>query len=192
MKTSPGFLNRTYHKLHGIFIEPLLSSRNSPHFDALGVSLGLVIGFLIPVGGQLACLGLLRFAMRFNVVVAAAFTLVSNPFNMIPLYYGYYLLGSLVIGQPEQKLDFTSFEAIMNPIMNADYFWESLEAFMNLSQAFLLRWLVAAVILSVVFGFSGYIVAYRIQKRRIMSAAEVTDRKYHSLTEKLKNERNNV
>ena len=192
MKPSPGTLKRVHQKLHNIFVEPLLSSRNSPHFDALGVSLGLVIGFLIPVGGQLACLGLLRLAMRFNVVVAAAFTLVSNPFNMIPLYYGYYLLGSLVIGKPEQKLDFTSFEAIMNPIMNADYFWESLDAFMNLSRAFLVRWLIAAVILSVVFGFLGYAVAYSIQKRRVMSAATVMGRKYHLLTEKMKNERDNA
>ncbi len=192
MKPSPGVLKRVHQKLHNIFVEPLLSSRNSPHFDALGVSLGLVIGFLIPVGGQLACLGLLRLAMRFNVVVAAAFTLVSNPFNMIPLYYGYYLLGSLVIGKPEQKLDFTSFEAIMNPIMNADYFWESLDAFMNLSRAFLVRWLIAAVILSVVFGFLGYAISYRIQKRRVMSAATVMGKKYHSLTEKMKNGRNNA
>lgn len=130
--------------------------------------------------------------MRFNVIVAGAFTLVSNPFNMIPLYYGYYLLGSLVIGKPEQKLDFTSFEAIMNPIMNADYFWESLDAFMNLSRAFLVRWVIAAVILSVVFGFLGYAVAYSIQKRRVMSAATVMGRKYHSLTEKMKNERDNA
>lgn len=192
MKPSQGFLKRVHHKLHNIFIEPLISSRNSPHFDALGVSLGLIIGFLIPVGGQLACLGLLRLVMRFNVIVAGAFTLVSNPFNMIPLYYGYYLLGSLVIGKPEQKLDFTSFEAIMNPIMNADYFWESLDAFMNLSRAFLVRWVIAAVILSVVFGFLGYAVAYSIQKRRVMSAATVMGRKYHSLTEKMKNERDNA
>ena len=192
MKLSPGFLDRAYRKLHDIFIEPLLSSKNSPHFDALGVSLGLVIGFLIPVGGQLACLGLLRLIMRFNVIVAGAFTLVSNPFNMIPLYYGYYLLGSLVIGKPEQKLDFASFEAIMNPIMGADYFWESLGSFMNLSQAFLARWLIAAVILSVISGFLGYAVTYRIQKRRIMSAAESMNRDYHSLNENLNRERRNV
>ncbi len=184
-------LKKIYRRLHDIFIEPLLSSRNNPHFDALGVSLGLVMGFLIPVGGQLACLGLLRLVLRFNVIVAAAFTLVSNPFNMIPLYYGYYALGSLVIGKPEQKIDFSSFENVMNPIMNADYFWESLASFMSLGQAFLLRWLIAAVILSAIFGLAGYVVTYRIQKRRIMVVAGDMDTEYHNLVEKLRKERIN-
>lgn len=190
MKPSFDFLDKAYQKLRKVIIEPLLSSKNSPHFDALGVCSGLVIAFLIPVGGHLACLGLLRVVFRFNVIAAAAFTMVSNPFNMIPLYYGYYVLGSLIIGKPAQKLDFTSFEAIMNPIMNADHFWESLGAFMDLSQAFLVRWLIAAVMLSVVFGPLGYVITYRIQNRRIMDSARNLDGKYHSLAEKLKEGRN--
>jgi uncharacterized protein (DUF2062 family) len=184
MKQHRSFLDKCYNKLIQTFIDPLTKSRNNPHFDALGVSLGLIIGFLIPVGGQLACLGLIRLLFRFNVIVAAAFTLVSNPLNMIPLYYGYYLLGSLVIGKPDHTMELSSFEAIMTPIMNADYFWESLGAFLSLSHAFLVRWLIAAVILSVVFGVLGYLITYKIQKRRVMEMANTMGMEYQSLLKK--------
>ncbi len=185
MEPSTSFFKKYYVKFRETFVDPLVYSKNSPHFDALGVSLGLVIGFLIPVGGQLACLGLLRIVLRFNIIVAGAFTLVSNPLNMIPLYYGYYLLGSLVIGKPEQTIEFDSFELIMSPIMNADYFWESLDGFLGLSQAFLIRWLIAAIILAVVFGILGYVITHRIQKQRIMATARSMDTEYHALTRKL-------
>ncbi|MGD9817103.1 MAG: DUF2062 domain-containing protein [Desulfomonilaceae bacterium] len=186
MKPSTGYISKLWKKIHTIFIGPLLNSRNSPHFDALGVSLGLTIGFLIPVGGQLACLGLIRLFLSFNLIVAGAFTLVSNPLNMIPLYYGYYLIGCLVIGKPDRGLEFSSFEKIMNPIMNADFFWESLTAFLSLSQAFLIRWAIAAVLLSIFFGVFGYLATYRIQQKRIMKAAVSMGKEYQELSGKIK------
>lgn len=94
-----GLLERARRWVHSTFIQPLVLSKSPPRHDALSVSLGLIIGLIIPVGGQLAALALLRMAMRFSYVIAAAFTLVSNPLNMIPLYYGYYCLGSFVLGK---------------------------------------------------------------------------------------------
>lgn len=141
----------------------------------------MIVGFLVPVGGQLISLGLMRLFLKFNIVVSAAFSLVSNPLNMIPLYYGYYLLGSMVIGKPDRIIEFSSFEAIMNPIMSADYFWESLRSFLSLGQAFLIRWLIAAVILSTVFGPLGYAITYWFQNRRIKAAAVAMGLEYETL-----------
>ncbi len=186
MKISTDFFRKYIRRLYGILIEPLVSSKNSPHFDALGVSLGLFAGFLIPVGGQLAFLGLMRIFVKFNLIVGGAFTLVSNPLNMIPLYYGYYLMGSLILGKPEHLIEFSSFEMIMDPILNSGNSWESLNGFLDLGKVFLVRWLLAAVILSTVSGLFGYLITYRIQKRRIMAAAISMDREYHDLARKLK------
>jgi len=152
-------------------MDPLVRSRRTPSFDARGVSLGLFIGLIVPVGGQLLLLAGLRFAIRFNYMVAAAFTMVSNPFNMIPLYYGYYCLGSVILGKPV-SLDFQIFKKIMNPIMEKEYFWDAMSAFMTLGWGILIRWMAAAVVLSILFGTLGYAVTYAVQRKRCMKAAK--------------------
>ncbi len=161
-----GWLSRAGNWLQLNFIQLLVSSKNPPWFDARGVSLGLFIGFLVPVGGQLAALALLRFLFRFNYILAAGFTLVSNPFNMIPLYYGYYCLGSLILHRPIM-LEFERFDILMCPVMSKTYFWEALPAFVDLGREILLRWSVAAVVLAVVSGAFSYLVALRLQHNRL-------------------------
>jgi uncharacterized protein len=176
--------------LYGSFIEPLVASRNTPTHDARGVSLGLFIGFIVPVGGQLLMLTLLRMAIRFNYVAAVGFSLVSNPFDMIPMYYGYYCLGSYILGKPA-SLDFSVFRCLMNPVMNKAYFWEAFSAFTALGGEILERWLVSALVLSFVFGPLGYLVTYEIQKRRGRKAAERLGMEYGAFLEHLERKARN-
>jgi len=166
-----GLWNWLRQLIHGNFVEPLVNFRHPPWFDARGVALGLVVGFGIPVGGQIVTLGILRPFIRFNFIVAVAFTLVSNPFDMVPLYYGYYLLGSAVVGQAP-AMGFERFSKLLNPIVDKDYFWEALSAFFQLSKDFLVRWSVAAALLAAVFGPIGYIVTYRVQQMRCKKMAD--------------------
>jgi uncharacterized protein len=166
-----GIMKRAKLWVHSTFVQPLVLSKSPPRHDALSVSLGLIIGLIIPVGGQLAALALLRMIMRFNYVIAAAFTLVSNPLNMIPLYYGYYCLGSLVLGK-QVSMNFEVFEKLMHPVMDKTYFWEALAAFTDLGCEILVRWTVAAVLLATIFGILGYVVTFRIQEKRCRRAAE--------------------
>ncbi|MDQ1238418.1 MAG: uncharacterized protein QG577_603 [Thermodesulfobacteriota bacterium] len=169
-KTRVGSLSHLRKWLFNNFLEPLVKSRNPPRYDAASVAIGLIIGFVIPVGGQLLILAFLRFLFSFNYLVAAGFTLVSNPFNMIPLYYGYYCLGSYVLCR-SINLHFERFEKLMTPVMDKSYFWEALVAFAELGSDLLLRWFVAAVLLATVFGFLGYFITLNIQKRRCKAAA---------------------
>jgi hypothetical protein len=173
-----------YHWLFANFIEPLVKSRNPPRYDAVSVSIGLAIGFVIPVGGQLLILAFFRFLFSFNYIVAAGFTLVSNPFNMIPLYYGYYCLGSYVLGR-SINLHFERFEKLMTPVMDKSYFWEAFVAFAELGSDILLRWFVAAVLLATVFGFLGYIITLNIQKRRCKAAAARLGMRYEEFLARL-------
>lgn len=165
-------------------VEPLVSSRNPPWFDARGAAVGLAIGFMIPVGGQLVCLGLLRTLLRFNVMVAVAFTFVSNPIDMIPLYYGYYYLGSLILHRPV-SMHFESFNTLMHPIMNKTWFWEAMGAFFELGKEFLVRWTAAAVLLAAIFAPLGYFVTLHIQKRRCRRAAQNMGIAYESYLREL-------
>jgi uncharacterized protein len=183
-KTREGSLSHLRKWLFNNFLEPLVKSRNPPRYDAASVAIGLIIGFVIPVGGQLLILAFLRFFLSFNYLVAAGFTLVSNPFNMIPLYYCYYCLGSYVLGR-SINLHFERFEKLMTPVMDKSYFWEALVAFAELGSDILLRWFVAAVLLATVFGFLGYIITLNIQKRRCKAAAARLGMRYEEFLARL-------
>ena len=179
-----GFWTWCREKLYKQFLEPLVLSRHPPWFDARGVAMGLLIGLLIPVGGQIATLTALRIVFRFNYVASLAFSLVSNPLNMIPLYYGYYCLGSFILGT-SVTMNFELFQKLMNPIMDQAYFWEAISEFMRLGWEILIRWFVAAVVLSVVFTPLGYFVTLRIQTNRLKKAAAKLGAEYEKYLEEL-------
>jgi uncharacterized protein (DUF2062 family) len=62
-----------------------------------GVALGLVAGFLIPVG-QIVAAALAALSVRANIVVAATATLVTNPLTFPPIYYAAYRVGQFLMG----------------------------------------------------------------------------------------------
>jgi uncharacterized protein len=165
-----GLIKRIRASFYENLVEPLVSSKNPPGFDARGVSFGLIVGFLAPIGTHFISLCLLRFVFRFHFGIAFAFTFVSNPLNVIPLYYGYYYMGSVLLGKPA-TLEFEGFEKLLSPVLSTTYFWEAVTAFAALGYEILLRWFVSAVVLSVVFGTLGYVVTYKIQVRRCKRAA---------------------
>ena len=179
-----GLWSKSRQWFHKLFLEPLLYSKCPPWYDARAVSLGLVTGFLVPVGGHLITLAILRALCRFNYIIAFAFTFVSNPLDMVPLYYGYYHLGSLVLGR-SATLDYGIFEKIMHPVIDKEYFWEIFPAFMELGHEILIRWIVAAVILAMLFGTLGYLITFKVQKDRCKKAAERLGQKYEKYVEEL-------
>jgi uncharacterized protein (DUF2062 family) len=103
---------------------------------------------------------------------------------MIPLYYGYYLLGSVMVGRAP-SMNFEVFERLMHPVMEKTYFWEALSAFSQLGCEILFRWVIAAVILAVVFGLVGYGVTYRVQLKRCKRLAKELGVKYTKLLDEM-------
>jgi uncharacterized protein (DUF2062 family) len=152
-------------------VAPMKESNEPPRFDARGVAIGLIIGFIVPVGGQLVLITLLRLFMRFNSLLAVAFSLVSNPFNFLPLYYGYYLLGSCIIGA-SPNVSRETFDTMMLAVAGSGHFGESWAAFLNLSGDILIRWSVAAVLMGITSSLLGYLITYRIKSRILMRRAE--------------------
>ncbi len=155
-------------------LQPLAVSDNPPRVDALGVALGLLVALGLPIGGHLLILGLLRTVLRFNIVVAYAFTWIINPFTVIPLYYGYYYVGSLILGG-ESIMGTAGFEKAMEPIIHSQHFVDALKQFVLLDLEILKRWAIMAVMVSVPVSVLGYFIAYRIQSRRRASLGERVD-----------------
>jgi uncharacterized protein len=64
-----------------------------------GLALGLFAAFILPIG-QFALAALLAIPVRANVPLAAAATLVTNPFTFPPIYYAAYRLGHAMLFEP--------------------------------------------------------------------------------------------
>jgi uncharacterized protein len=168
------------------FFEALSRSENPPWFDARGTAVGLIIGLGAPIGVQLIILALARLCIRFNALFAFAMTWVNNPFSILPLYYGYYYLGSFILNRPV-IMNVEDFRAILKPILTAGYFWASVQAFLLISWDILERWAVSAAIFSTICGILGYVIAYRIQKRRCERRATELGMSYKRLVKALEN-----
>lgn len=147
------------------FVDPFVSPANPPWFDARGVAVGLFIGLGVPLGVQMVALGLLRLFVKFNTAMAFALTWVNNPLSVIPMYYGYYYLGSIVLGK-SVSLSAESFQAQLKPMLHADYFWQAFSSFLCLGWDLVLRWSVGAVTVAATCGLLGYVVCYSVQKTR--------------------------
>lgn len=170
------------------FLEPFVSSRNPPWFDARGVAVGLAVGFGAPIGTQMILLGLLRALFRFNSVTAFAFTWVNNPISILPLYYGYYYLGSLMLGKPP-IISPDDFQELLTPILHANYFWQGVQAFIHLGSDVVVSWSLSAAILAAVTGTLGYLVALHAQKARSMRRARELGLTYEQLLSSLEKRR---
>jgi uncharacterized protein len=81
---------------------PVLNHPRLWHFSRKGISLGLALGIffglLIPVA-QIPFAAAMAVALRANVPMAVASTLVTNPVTFGPVYYGAYRLGKAVLGE---------------------------------------------------------------------------------------------
>jgi uncharacterized protein (DUF2062 family) len=146
-------------------VDPLSFSKNPPWFDARGVAIGLFVALGIPIGGHTATLGLLLLMIRYNFPMAFAFTWIVNPLTVIPIYYGYYWAGGFLLGH-STAMGMEDFRQTMAPILDAGNFLQALKLFLYLDFGILERWMLAALLVSVLFAVLGYIAAYFIQTHR--------------------------
>jgi uncharacterized protein (DUF2062 family) len=84
------------------WLGPLLSRPGLWHLSrrsvAMGAAIGVFFGFLIPVL-QIAAAAAFAVALRANLPVAAASTLVSNPLTYAPIFLLAYKTGSSLMGR---------------------------------------------------------------------------------------------
>jgi uncharacterized protein len=183
-KHKGGLWNRVLRVFYTNFVAPLTLSRHPAWFDARGVAAGLVVGLGLPVGGHILALTALRAVVKFNYLAAIAFTWVCNPFNMLFVYYGYYYLGSVMLGE-SVSIDLAAFKKAFCPVLSKTYFWEEFSAFMQLGGEILVRWFVAATAVAIVSGSIGYLVTYRLQSLRCKRTAKKMGVEYEAYVKEL-------
>lgn len=118
---------------------------------ARAVAIGLFFGFMIPIAQFLFAIGL-AIALRANVAIAAAATLVTNPFTFPPIYWAAYKVGGAVVGDADDaaalRLEREA-EVLVQQPTNVEGIWATLQA----AGAPLVVGLVIFAVVAAVLGF---------------------------------------
>lgn len=99
-----GFIDRMGRLSRLKLLIPLKRSPHSAEYSARGVAIGMFWALTPLVGIQMyLCfmtwlLAKQTSGLRFSLVIACAWTWVSNVFTMLPMYYGFYITGQIMIG----------------------------------------------------------------------------------------------
>jgi len=90
------------------FLGKQLHDPNWWHFNRKSVAGGTAIGLFsafIPIPVQMVLAALLAMLFRVNLPLAVALVWITNPITTAPIFYGAYLLGSMLLKMPSQPLE---------------------------------------------------------------------------------------
>ena len=82
------------------FVEPVMRAQGSPKSIARGAALGTWVTLTPTVGIQMFLTTVAALPLRANLPIAIALVWLSNPLTIIPMYYGYYWIGALLLAEP--------------------------------------------------------------------------------------------
>ena len=121
---------RCLRLLHFKLVIPLKRSQESVEYIARGVAVGLAWAMTPLVGIQMTTVLLTWmvarfFKWRFSLVIACAWTWVTNVVTMWPIYYVFYITGKLMMGQVHNIHAYTTFlQAAKESFSENASFWE--------------------------------------------------------------------
>ncbi len=151
-----GLLRRVASKLLGI-----VRQKDPPHKIALGLALGIFVGFLPIMGIQMVVVSLIAIPFRANLKGALVGVWMSNPLTFIPLYYGNYLFGRMFVST--QAVGWKEFAGTITHA--SDWNWttirSSLANLVDMGSDILLPLWVGSAILAVLFSIPVYFFTYR-------------------------------
>lgn len=172
--------------VHDKLIAPMRRSRHPPEYTARGVFFGLLIALTPTVGIQMGVvLGLWVLVHRltprwdFNLVVALAWTWVTNVFTAPPLYYIYIVTGRMMLGRWEDMQGYSVFARRLAATMPDDAGWleQAWRFVVNLFDIFGVPMFVGCVPWMVLGAWAGYVWSLGLLRRLALSRARRAARK---------------
>lgn len=143
----------------------ITSLKGGPHYFARSVSIGLFVGITVPEGLQTLSSIPSALLFRANFIIISIFTLVTNPFTLLPLYYISYKMGEYITGSTVQWREIIAI--IENP---------SIDAITQQGSNFLSVFIPGSIVHALLWGSVFYYPAYYIYKlyreKRILSNRE--------------------
>lgn len=111
-------------------IHPLLHTKHTPEYIARSVMFGLMVALTPTVGAQMPMVFLIWLAVRrfrrewdFSVVVAMAWTWVTNVATAPPIYYLYIVTGRILMGRWDRVRDYDTFAGRLTESLGEDPTW---------------------------------------------------------------------
>jgi uncharacterized protein (DUF2062 family) len=160
--------------VHDKLIEPLHHPKHEPEYTARGVLFGLLIALTPTVGIQMTIVFgvwlLVRRAVPqwdFSLVVALAWTWVTNVFTAPPLYYLYVITGRVLLGHWDDLQGYAMFSKRLAQSMPEQLGWlETAWLFIvNLLEIFGVAMFVGCLPWMVIGTWLGYIWSLRLIRR---------------------------
>lgn len=118
-----GFWERLKRLVRFRLIMPALRSSHPPEYAARGIMIGVICG-MMPMIGQSSIvlgawiLGRRLFRWEFSLVLAVLWTWVSNPLTTVPMFYGFYVTGQVLLGRWHNLSGFASFADLWHSSLN--------------------------------------------------------------------------
>ena len=152
----------------------IISQEGSPECIARGAALGLVVGFVIPVGLQTFPAIALAFVFKANKVLSWLFTCVTNPATIFAIYPVQCYIGSLLLMRPMSREAFgNSFGRLASAESIAEY-WE---AFTSLVADIILPFFAGGALFAAVSAPIGYFASlYLVRAYRRRKAEKIRKR----------------
>ena len=108
-------------------IMPVLRAKTPPEYTARSVLFGMLVAMTPTVGVQMPIVFLIWLPIRylrpqwnFNVVVAMAWTWVTNLFTLGPIYYVFLVTGRLMLGAEGGLTGYDEFAAMLQKSLDTD------------------------------------------------------------------------
>lgn len=137
MRPPFNFWQRFGRLIHYKLIIPLLRSQHPPEFTARGVMVGVFWAFTPLIGVQMYLVGLTWLCARllpkysFNLLIALAWTWVTNVLTIVPMYYTFYITGQALLGNFGSISGYDNFVVAWRAALEADGLVEPLITYLQ-------------------------------------------------------------
>ncbi|MHC5210786.1 MAG: DUF2062 domain-containing protein [Planctomycetota bacterium] len=147
-------------------VEPILRAQGSPVSIARGAALGMWFTLTPTVGIQMFLVTICGIPWKANIPVAIALVWISNPLTIVPLYYAFYWMGTLLMGVPTRSYSELAvvFLDLVRHVDQPD--WSLLDGVKVLGMEVVTPMLVGSVVLATLVAIPTYHVALRLAWRR--------------------------
>jgi uncharacterized protein (DUF2062 family) len=162
LPTKKGWSRRTQYMINQ-WIHRLIHLNETPYRIAMGCACGIFCSAL-PIFGQ-AFIGMVAARiLSASVIASLPWTWISNPLTTLPMWYGGYRLGILILPGKQKPLSHTEIQALMQNFDQMDWtqgvsllsteFWEALQPL----------WL-GTVVMGLAMAVPSFVLVYYVAKR---------------------------
>jgi uncharacterized protein (DUF2062 family) len=149
----------------------LIREKGSGYFVAMGAVVGLMVGMIIPMGGQTFIALFLAWILKVSKTAACTFTFISNPWSVIFIYPFQIWFGGLFSGIKISQKTITHFIDAGNEIDLLAFNFSAMGEFLKQEgSGILINFVIGGAILGLIVSFATYPLLIRFlnshQKKR--------------------------